>query len=206
MSQLSQRINFYKDSFRKPVIKLPLQKMMGVWAAVFVLLFVVSVLDSMHTYNEKNALSQMEQARDKMEASIAKLQQRVDALVLDKNLEQQEKRLRLGLQSKRSFLQDLQQQGDTHQVEFSAYLQALANMESRHVWLTRIRMQSPGPQVFLSGVTNKPKSIPEYLENLKTQQSFEGMGFKVFNLEREEDNQDYLTFHVGTQHDEATAN
>lgn len=206
MSQLSQRINFYKDSFRKPVIKLPLQKMMGVWAAVFVLLVVVSVLDSMHTYNEKNALSQMEQARDKMEASIAKLQQRVDALVLDKNLEQQEKRLRLGLQSKRSFLQDLQQQGDTHQVEFSAYLQALANMESRHVWLTRIRMQSPGPQVFLSGVTNKPKSIPEYLENLKTQQSFEGMGFKVFNLEREEDNQDYLTFHVGTQHDEATAN
>lgn len=206
MSQLSQRINFYQSRFRKPVVQLPLKKMLGLWGVVLVLLIVVSSLDYLRTRNETITLQKMEQSRDGMELSIGKLQARVDAMVLDTNLDQQEKRLRTGLQSKRQFLKDLKDQGDTHQVQFSGYLQSLANMEARNVWLTRIRIQSPGPQVFLGGITNKPKAIPEYLADLKHQQSFEGMGFKVFNLERQEKSKDYLTFSVGTQQDEATAN
>ena len=205
MPELNQRINFYQDQFRKPVILLPMQQILGLWVVTLVFLIVVSVLDFLHTNNERDILLDMERSRTTMEESIERLQQRVDAMVLDKKLEAEERRLRVGLQSKRHFLTDLQEQGDTHQVEFSGYLQALANMEAKSVWLTRIRIQSPGPQVFLAGVTNRPNSIPEYMENLKHQTSFTGMGFKVFNLERGENDQGLLTFSVGTEHDEAVA-
>lgn len=201
---LNQRINFYQSSFHKAVIRLPLKQMLTIWAVVLVLMAVLSVLDMLRTYNQQNTLKKMQASKIGMEASISKLQAIVDAMVLDQKLVDQEQYLRLGLQNKNQFLRDIRDQGDNHQVQFSHYLQALAELNAPNVWLTRIKLQSPGPNLTLSGITRKANSLPQYLDQLKTQTSFVGLGFRVFDLEREKGDSRYLTFSVGTQHDETT--
>lgn len=206
MSELNQRINFYQDSFRKPVIVLPLKTVILGVAVVFGVLLIITALEWSRTLQARQTLASMDHSRQKMEASIDKLQQQVNSIVLDKRLEQEEKRMQAGLQSKRQFLYQLQHQGDTHGVQFSGYMQALANMDNPSIWLTRIIMQSPGPELSLFGVTDKPKAIPGYISDLKQESHFQGFGFKVFNLERMENQSRFLTFSVSTQHDEQPAN
>tara|TARA_B100000902_G_scaffold379496_1_gene413885 strand:- start:1094 stop:1714 length:621 start_codon:yes stop_codon:yes gene_type:complete len=206
VSTLNQRINFYQDSFRKPVIVLPLKQLLLGIGLVLGLLLVVTALEWSRTLAERETLATMESSRQRLEVSIDKLQQQVDSIVLDERLQQEEQRLQDGLQSKRQFLYQLQQQGDTHMVHFSGYLQALANRDNASIWLTRIVMQSPGPELSLHGITDKPKTIPAYVADLKQEDQFQGFGFKVFNLERMQDDQRFLTFSVSTQHDERPAN
>ena len=206
MSGFSQRINFYQDSFRKPVIVLPLKQVMLGIGMVFGLLLVITALEWSRTIADREILENMEASRARLEASVEKLQQQVDSIVLDERLKQEEQRLQDGVQSKRQFLHQLQHQGDTHMVHFSGYLQALANMDNSAIWLTRIVMRSPGPELSLHGVTDKPKAIPAYVAALKQEDNLKGFGFKVFNLERMQDNSRFLTFSVSTQHDEQSAN
>ena len=206
MSELNQRINFYQDTFRKPVIALPLKQMLTILAVVAVLLASVTVLEWTRTVHARETLADMEASRVRMEASIDRLQKEVDAIVLDTRLQQREKDLQTALQGKRQFLVKLQQQGDTHHVHFSGYLQALSNMDTPSVWLTRIVMQSPGPELSLFGITDKPNAIPAYIADLKQEEHFKGFGFRVFNLERMEDQNRFLTFILSTQYDERSAN
>lgn len=206
MSELNQRINFYQDSFRKPVIALPLKQMLMILAVVAVLLGLMTLLEWNRTLHARDTLADMEASRIKMEASIERLQKEVDAIVLDPRLQQREKQLQSALQSKRQFLAKLQQEGDTHHVHFSAYLQALSNMDTPSVWLTRIVMRSPGPELSLYGITDKPKAIPAYIADLKQEEHFQGFGFRVFNLERMENQNRFLTFSLSTQYDERSAN
>lgn len=205
MSELNQRINFYQDLFRKPVIKLPLKQMLMVLAVVAVLLLLMTLLEWNRTLHARDTLADMEASRIKMEASIERLQKEVDAIVLDPRLQQREKDLQMALQSKRQFLAKLQQEGDTHHVHFSGYLQALSNMDTPSIWLTRIVMRSPGPELSLYGITDKPKAIPAYITDLKQEEYFHGFGFRVFNLERMENQNRFLTFSLSTQYDERSA-
>lgn len=206
MSELKQRINFYEDSFRKPVIVFPLKQLILGVAVVVGALLALTALDWSRTLQARDTLAQMESSRDKLEASIERLQKQVDSIVLNPRLELEEKQLQAGLQSKRKFLHQLQSQGDTHGVLFSGYLQALANMDNASIWLTKIIMQAPGPDLSLYGITDEPKAIPGYVADLKNEPSFQGFGFRVFNLERMEENNRFLTFSVSTQHDEQPAN
>lgn len=204
MATLSQRINFFQEQFHKPVIRLPLSQLLATLLVVTVIMAVVTTLDVLRTKQLSQSLNKMQASRTEMEASITKLQQVVDAIVLDEKRVSQEQNLRTGLQTKNLFLQSIKSQGNTHQVHFSKYLQALADLDVPNVWLTQIKVQSPGPNLRLSGVTQKARSIPQYLKSLNTQSSFDGMGFKVFDLERHEESARYLNFTVATQHDEAT--
>ncbi|RLU01876.1 PilN domain-containing protein [Ketobacter sp.] len=206
MSAVIQRVNFYQDSFRKPVIVLPLKQMLMVVAAVVVAVIMLTVLEWSRTVHARNTLADMEASRTRMEASIERLQKEVDAIVLDTRLQQREKQLQQSLQGKRKFLGQLQQEGDTHHVHFSGYLQALSNMDTPSVWLTRIVMRSPGPELSLHGVTDKPKAIPDYISDLKQEEHFQGFGFRVFSLERMEEQNRFLTFSVSTQYDQQSAN
>ncbi|MGC1511237.1 DUF342 domain-containing protein [Ketobacter sp. MCCC 1A13808] len=200
-----QSVNFYQDSFRKPVVKLPLNKILLAWAGVFCLLAVVSALDLARTSQARATLKKMESSQAKLEAAVAKLQQQADAISLDERLVQQEKMMRKTLQNKRQFIQALKQQGEMSDLKFSGYLQALSTIDAGPVWLTLINIHAPGPEISLYGLTNKPKAIPRYVNQLKSDSSFVGMRFKVFNLERDKSNSNYLTFNLSTRFDDNTA-
>lgn len=200
---ISQRINFYQDSFHKPVVALPLKKLVVGWVVVISVLALYSVLDLVRTNQARTTLKKMEASASQLDSAVTRLQQEVDAIAVDPQLMHQEKQLRQSLQSKRQFVQQLQQQGETSDLYFSGYLHALSTLDAGPVWLTRIQIDAPGPEISLYGLTEKPKAIPRYVSLLKSDANFIGMRFKVFNLERDETNANYLTFNLSTRFDDA---
>ena len=67
---------------------------------------------------------------------------------------------------------------------FSASLEALANHRLGGLWLTRIRVVSPGLQTTLEGRATEPSLVPEYLLGLADNDALRGQRFDSFVIER----------------------
>ncbi len=67
---------------------------------------------------------------------------------------------------------------------FSASLRALANHRLGGLWLTRIRVVSPGLQTTLEGHATEPSLVPEYLLGLADNDALRGQRFDSFVIER----------------------
>lgn len=200
MASLNQNINFYQDTFKKPVIVLPLKTMLIGWVAITVALFLLVGNDYLLTKQMRSENVKMQSARENMQSAIGKMQAQVDVMVEDPRLKSEELRLREALQGKHHFLHAVQKQANTHHVKFSEFLNALYELDHPNIWLTDIRLSALGPEMKLSGLTSKPVSVPQYLQGLNQAEAFQNLGFKVFNVERDKNSNGHLTFSVSTQH------
>lgn len=204
MQLLEQRINFFQDVFRKPQIRFPFRQMLSVWAVVLALLLLVTAVDYARTLSQRSQLALLQSGHERMQAAVTQLNDQLAARVVDKALEQKENGLRETLVGKQQFLVALKQQGDTHQMHFSGVLNGLEQIENKALWLTRIRVQAPGPQLSLTGLTSEARAVPDYLAALNSEAVFAGLPFRTLNLERLTERSRYLTFTVSTQHDAKT--
>ena len=204
MSQLEQRINFYQDSFRKPEIRFPLSQMVGVWVLILVLLLMVTLVDFVRIQSQRGNVEKLQASQVRMEGAVKQLQEQLDKRVTDPALQKHEADLRNMLQGKLQFLAALKQQGDTHQIHFSSVLEGLAQRDIGRLWLTRIQLRSPGPELSLDGLTTEAKAVPDYLAALHQESVFGGMEFRTLNVERQQERSRYLTFSVSTRHDDST--
>lgn len=202
MAVLEQRINFYQDMFRKPEVRFPLQQMATVLVGVLVVLLAIASLDYARTYRMRQQVVHLETTQARLDKAVEAMTAQLAKMVADPALVQQEQYLRDALQLKYQFLAALQAQGDTHQEHFSEVLTGLSNMEVDGIWLTRIQLQSPGPQLSLTGLTARAKALPEYLAALNRQTVFSGTSFRMLDLERAGPDSRYLTFTVSTQHEQ----
>ncbi|MEZ5507500.1 MAG: hypothetical protein R3F47_18115 [Gammaproteobacteria bacterium] len=202
MERLEQRINFYQDIFRKPQIRFPLQQMLLLWIGVLALLLVVTAVDFTRTRALRSELAHLQLAETRLQTAVEQLSQQLAARVVDPRLEQQDQQLRDHLSAKQRFYLALQQQGDTHDIHFSAFLDGLAQLDQQQLWLTRIGIQAPGPRLSLSGLTGEPRAVADYLAALNSQPVFNGVPFRTLSVERMAERSRYLTFTVSTQHDE----
>ncbi len=202
MSQLEQRINFYQDIFRKPEIRFPLQQMLAVWALVLVVLAMVTLVDYVRVQSKRVQVEKLQTSQARMETAVQQLGDQLAKRVIDPALQRQEADLRAALQGKLEFLGALQRQGDTHQMHFSGVLDGLAQRDSGSLWLTRIQLRSPGPELTLDGLTTEAKAVPDYLAALHQASVFSGMEFRMLNVERQQERGRYLTFSVSTRHDD----
>ena len=200
--QLEQRVNFYQEIFRKPEIRFPFQHMVGVCAVVLLLLLVVTLLDFIRTQSQRHQVERLQLSQEQMQTAVAQLSDRVEKMVVDPRLEQQAQYLRDSLNGKQQFLVALQEQGDTHQMAFSGVLAGLANLDVNNLWLTRIRVMAPGPELSLDGLVTEARAVPNYLAALREETVFSGLQFRALDLERQEARSRYLTFSVSTQHDD----
>ncbi len=202
MHQLNQHIEFYQEQFRKPVVKLPLHHIIFIWVGVLVFWLLLSVLDYYSTLGAESKLIQLQETTQPLEKVAAKLQAELDSLGRgNKSFAKTEEELRSSLSSKRRFLASLEQQGNDHSVYFSQYLNALANVRSDALWLTRIQINTPGPSLNLSGMAKNAKAIPIYMGLFKEQPEFGGLGFRVFNVSKPSGDNHYLRFSVSTKHE-----
>lgn len=205
MQPFSQRVNFYQEQFKKPVVLLPLKTMLLGWAALLLLMLGLAVHDARFTSSVREQVQQIKASHGQMQTSVEKMQQEVDAQMLDPALVQSEKQLQQRLMGKRDFLRALSQSDSGSVVRHSDVLEALASVDAGPVWLTRIQTRSPGPQLQLEGMSSRANAIPQYLHQLKLEPAFADMGFRVFDVERHEADGDWLRFYLSTRHDERIA-
>lgn len=198
---LEQRVNFYQDLFRKPEVRFPFTQMLTVVVGILVLLLVLSGLDFMRTQRLREHVARREVIQSRLEASATAMTTQLEKVVVDPALVQKEQGLRDGLQLKYAFLNALKAQGDTHQVHFSAVLDGLANRDTQDIWLTRIALRAPTPELSLTGLASRAQAVPAYLDSLKEEAIFHDMRFRMLELERAAEQGRYLTFSVSTQHE-----
>lgn len=201
MAELEQRINFYQDIFHKPEIRYSFRQLTLVLLGVAGLLVALTALDYGRTALKRAQVEKLHASQARLDQAVKAMNEQLGRMVTDTALEQQERYLRESLQAKHHFLGQLQGQDDSHQVHFSSVLEGLSALSMDSLWLTRIQVMSPGPELALTGLTLKPKALPDYLAALKQEPVFAGMSFRMLDLERTEDNSRYLTFNVSTKHE-----
>lgn len=203
MSELVQTINFYQDVFRKPKVVFPFQKMLIASSVMLLVLMMYCLVDYSRIISNRQNHEKQILAKSRLENSVNKLQVAVDARVEDPVLKKREKTLRENLQMKYRFLSAIKKQSNSHSLPFSGFLKGLSNIENQHIWLTNIKIKSPGPDISLSGMTDKAEAVPVYISQFKGDDHFKGMGFRVFNAERMEKNSDFMIFNINTQHEQS---
>ncbi|GLQ33517.1 hypothetical protein [Litoribrevibacter albus] len=196
--RINQKINFYSDEFRPPVIQLPTAKMvqylglsLGVLIAVALMLYYpIPTLDE-----EITALNT--RLADK-QAELKEAKRKYPKLVKSKALETQLAALREQNNNKIRLLNYLKSDTLKDAQAYSGVFEDLTQFDHRQVWLTRIDVLSEGQSMRLTGLVSQPDVLPGYIDGLKQAASFKGRAFNLFNLERDEDNKNYLHFILST--------
>ena len=204
MTTWVQSINFYQEIFHKPKVVFPLKNMLVASGVMMLSMAMFALVDVSRTQKLREHYDKQYAVKNRLETSVEKLQEAVNAMIENPQLKSREKRLKDDLQNRYRLLSAIKAEGDTHSMPFSGYLRGLSEIENAHVWLTRIQLQSPGPDLRLSGMTDKPESIPAYIAQFKSDAHFSGMGFRVFHAERMEKSSAYMLFEISTRHERKT--
>ncbi|NPU94953.1 MAG: hypothetical protein HPY82_23860 [Gammaproteobacteria bacterium] len=205
MATLEQRINFYQDIFHKPEIRYSFRQLTLILLVVVALLVALTTVDFVRTEMQRRQVAQLQATQEKLEKAVVAMTEQLGKIVTDPALENQETYLRESLQAKYQFLAQLRSQSDSHQVHFSDVLAGLSALSMDSLWLTRIQIQSPGQHLSLTGLTLQPKALPDYLAALNGEPVFQGMSFRMLDLERAEENSRYMTFNLSTRHESQLA-
>jgi len=141
---------------------------------------------------------QEEEKLTEIENLQSKLQPQDDA----PQLEQKVELLKGERRQKVRILSRLQDQAISNTGGFSTYLEGLARKRIPELWLTQIRIDDGGEQMFLNGSALQPDLVPKYLQRLATEVAFKDRVFQTFTLTRPEGEAWRVDFSIGTKVDE----
>ena len=84
---------------------------------------------------------------------------------------------------------------------FSDQLRSLARQEATGVWLTRVRVSSPGSRTTLEGRALSPEAVPVYLRQLSGEVALAGQRFDQFEIQRPEKAGEAIRFSLNRRDD-----
>ena len=88
----------------------------------------------------------------------------------------------------RGRVKEILQQGTySNTTGYSRYLLAVARQHVPGIWITGIEVTGAGEDVTLRGKSLKPELVPKFVQRLSNEPALEGVQFKVFRLDRPED-------------------
>jgi hypothetical protein len=196
---MEQQINLYHERFHFKKAEGP-----GIyfWAAIGVVSLLILLAVGTHWQGAKldkelarvTALYQ-ERQKEMDEVQLA-IKQRGKSPVLLQEIVTLEKELRRQEKTLEYF------EGAGHaanKLGFSSYLDALASIDRKEIWLDQIDIQSGGSKVTLRGMTLDPRQVPVYLQDLGTFPAFMNKSFSSFVLLQEQDAESVHRFLVSSE-------
>ncbi|MFC3152342.1 hypothetical protein ACFOEK_15010 [Litoribrevibacter euphylliae] len=197
--RINQKVDFYSDDFRPPVIVLPASKMLQYFGVAILLLFAVSAALYYPVPELEREVQQQQSHLSEKKQQLEETKRKYPKKVKSKALEAQLSTLRDQNHNKIRLLNYLKSDTLKDAQAFSNVFQDLNQFDHHQVWLTRIDVLSEGQSMRLTGLVSQPDVLPGYIDGLKQANSFRGRSFNLFNLERDEDNQNYLHFILSTE-------
>jgi hypothetical protein len=88
---------------------------------------------------------------------------------------------------------------------FSGYFEALAREHVEGLWLSKIDIEEGGRAMALAGGASLPELVPAYLARLGKEESFKGVTFSRFELQRSADAPLHVDFSLWTDEQERKA-
>ena len=184
---MQQRINFYShvDKIEKDWWDFSrLGQLCGASLLAVVLLWVFALYER----HESDAALQLAIANEqKLAEELTALQQEKKSSGSEDSLLSQIRNLQSDIKIKRDIVSRVS--GDPKQVpiKFSDYLQGLGQQHIDGLWFKRIQLLHGGDKLALSGYTQKPEYLPQYLQKLADEEAFVGHQFSVFRMSLSED-------------------
>lgn len=182
---MEQRVNFFTDLNRPVRDWLNLSFIASLLLAV--LLFYSAIIAA-QILQQRSLQNQLAEVRNKFSDvrnnynKLASVQQKhVDKNVYIRRIDA----LTEDLSIKNSIVQALRQIQQDHTQGFVEPLKALASHPEKGLWLQRIKIR--GSDLLMAGFVHQPKSLPVYLEKLKTERYFSGKTFKALEIKKGSD-------------------
>jgi len=125
----------------------------------------------------KGQFEQTTKTVEKLEATVARVTD-------SKNEQQQLKHLKTVFANKQNALNELSTMVRGNDSGLSDFFSALARKNIEAVWFDHIDVYSGGQQVILQGQTLDAKYIPGFVLSLKEEPVFNGVSFRLFNVQR----------------------
>jgi hypothetical protein len=193
-----QQINLYQPMYRQ-------QK--KIFSAVTMLQiggFFLVVLSAAYGYNVHSLspfraeLAKTSAEFDRIAQSIERVRAVAPGQTEVKLLEREIARLSTELENGRRLKQALATGSFGNTEGFSRHFEALARGHVDGAWLTRIAIGRGGNHLDLSGKTIDPELVPLYIRRLGESPVFRKRGFNLLELARSEEENQLVTFNIGT--------
>lgn len=197
--RINQRINFYSDDFKPPVIVLSALQMAQYTVAMLVLLLIISGVIYYPIISADAKLESLNQALAAKKNELAEAKRKYPKILKNQALAEQLNSLRMENANKLKLLDYLQSDSLKEAQNFSKVLNDLSDFDHQNVWLTRVDLLNEGRSIRLSGLVSKADVLPGYIDGLKKADSFNGRAFNIFDLESDAENSSYLHFVLSTE-------
>ena len=179
-----QQINLFQESIRRPQEVVTLKHLA---VAATVLVCALGVISGAQWWWQHRGLQQLDQAK----AQQAQLNQSIEQLtqqlaqssndaVLKKTISDKESEL----QNKQTVLQALGGKAVGNTKGFADQFTGLARQHVKGVWLTGLYIHAGGEKLNLQGSTTEAELVPQYLQRLAQEPSFQGIEFQTFLMQR----------------------
>lgn len=199
MSQLKQRVNFFHEEFKTPVIPLPAKQMLQITAIVLVGFVIIGAYQLWSLQALKAKIAKQENLRNQVQKQYEDLQASYVEPKEDPNLLKQLSNITKDAEQKRRLKRFLENQADKSLFSFSSVLDGLAESDVSNIWLTKVIVTTSGNHYELHGITQHAEAIPAYIEKLKQAKALQGTSFSVFSIERDEKRESILHFTLSSE-------
>ncbi|NNG14107.1 MAG: PilN domain-containing protein, partial [Gammaproteobacteria bacterium] len=77
---------------------------------------------------------------------------------------------------------------------FSSYFEGMARQRPAGMWLRRFELEQGGDVIGIHGSSLQPELVPEFLQRLSEESSFDGSSFRIFQMQRDVNNAAAVNF------------
>lgn len=198
---MRQQVNLYTAELRPRQQRLTARSGTGL---VVILLVAVVALAGYSQWQARQLaarVNSMEQHNARLQDSVARLTERLDARQPDPELEAALERVTETLSRRQRLLDRVETLANDNHSGFSGRLAALGRQAPQDLWLTSVSLESAPPSLSLQGRTYSAELVPGYLQRLGNEPVFAGETFRAFRLNRPEDEEpsaEWIGFHLST--------
>lgn len=189
-----QQINLYLPEFRPNRAPLRAQHMALAIMGFIVLLGLFSMYSLYRQGQLEDQLAQEKLALESTQLQLQKLA--LQAPLQSKQLDDELLRLQKERDRRQQILAVISNQDLGNAKGFSGQLTAMAKQSLDSLALETFALQKGGRYVEFSGKTRQPDQVPLYIQHLRTEADFAAVRFGVLTVERDEKNNQALSFRV----------
>ncbi len=193
-----QQVNLFLPEFRPEQGTFNFVTMIYAWIGIVVFLALVQVWGWNQTQNAREKLAAIEDEQVKVLRQLKELR---DATPKETKAQMQEniEEAEAAVMRRRQVLRTMQGRAIGNTEGFSRFLVGLSNQHMDGLALDRFSFLNGGNYVELSGWTYKPELVPDYMQRLQREDSFEETRFGEMSIERiAAQRNDALKFVLGT--------
>ena len=191
---VQQQINLYQPIFRKQ------EKVFSARTMLFVFVGTIVFFTAIYGYARWNVYSLVAES-EKLEKQQAGELKRLEDLSRRYPVKQKSRRVGAELKdlknerkAKQFLLKTLAGRSIGNNKGFSSYFEGVARQRPRGMWLHRFELEEGGKVIGIHGSSLQPELVPEFLQRLSEESSFDGSNFQIFQMQRDENNAAAVNF------------